>query len=164
MIKYFMVIMLCLTVVGCQSTKRVIVESEYIRAVMRTGAPVETIKSVKLTDIELIKLTRSANVYADFADKWRSPADALKHGGDELKEDYIKLKDHYVMAYRIARDHWLDYPMSDRDQMREWHNHAVKFDEAALDYMKLEKYVDMAAEAVAYARMGAVILIGVATQ
>ena len=162
---YLILIIAIFFVSGCQSTKRIVAESEYVRAVMRTGAPVDSIKSASLTNLELTKLTHAANIYANFADKYRSPADALKYGGDELKQDYLKLKnDGYLVAYEIARENWLEYDTQTRDKMREWHRHATRLDSAALEHYRVEKYTDMAAEIMEYVRIGAQVLINVATK
>lgn len=144
---------------GCQSVHRIAIESEYLKAVNRTGAPIETIKTIGLTDAEMIQVTRSANVFAAFNDKWKSPTDALRYGGNELKQDYLDLRQAYIEAYAIANDNWVKYSMQDRQKMSEWHKHALALDEAAKDYEKVEKYVDMADQLIDLSKIGVSLLL-----
>lgn len=154
---YIILLFVALLLTGCEtfkSTKRVVVESEYLRAVVRTGVHIDTVQTGDLTDEQLIIFTESVNEFQNFIDKWQSPTDALKYGGLELKHDYIRVKRAYIAAYKIVESKWGTYTKEQQDKMLEWHQHALKLDKAAQDHMKLEQYVDMAGELVHYGRLG----------
>lgn len=167
MMKQTIIIILAIILSACgtfQASKTIVVESEYIRAAMRTGAPIEVVKRGDLSDFELMQLTRALNVYGKFTEKWKSPADVATYGNEALKDDYIELKNAYVTVYKFVNKKRFSYSSDDWSKMAKWHQHAERIDEAALDYMKMQQYIDAANEVMHYGRILGSMAFGVVTK
>lgn len=158
--KWILWLLVALFLIGCgTSTKRLALESEYMRTIIETGQPVETIKTADLTDEELLKLTQIGHQFNTFLDKYDDPLDVLKDGSETLERDYDAVRESYKDLYVLVRNNWHEYTPEDQALLREWDTHARLLDGAAISYKKMEKWLEMKDQAVKYTRIGVKLLI-----
>ena len=157
--------LVCLFLItGCTSTKRLVIESEFMREAIRSGQPVDIIETADLSDSELITLTHSANKFNNFIMKYDDPADVLIQGGERLVDDYKEVRAAYIDVYDIVKLHWDEYSTAAKEQMLTWHKRAMALDEAAVKHYHAKQYVEMAQEAVKHTRLGIGMFMGVTTK
>lgn len=158
-------LLVCLLLItGCASTKRLVIEQEFMRAAIKSGQPVDIIETANLSDNELLTLTHAADKFTNFINMYDDPTDVIIQGGQKLIDDYKEVRSAYIDVYDIAKLHWDEYSTAQKEQMLSWHKHALALDEAAIDHYHAQKYVEMAQDAVKTTRLAVDMFKGVTSK
>lgn len=157
-------LLLCLAIVGCVNTKRMVLETAYVNAVMNSGKPIEEIRTADLTDDELLTVTHAVSTYNMFVGKWDNPIAAFNNNQLTLIDDFKILKDSYISVYYIVVANWDEYTETEQANFNEWHSHAKEIDEIFNDAVKAKKYMDAAEKAIEYAGIAIGLFVRAATR
>lgn len=157
-------LMVCLAIMGCVNTKRMVLEAAYVNSVMATGQPIAEIRTADLTDDELLTVTHAVSVYNSFVDKWDNPIAAFKTDKLTLIDDFNDLKQSYNKVYLIVASNWDEYGDEEKANFTEWHTHAKEIDDIFNDAIKAQKYLDAAEQAIEYAGIAVGLFVKAATR
>ena len=159
-----MLLILCLAIMGCVNTKRMVLETAYVNAVMNTGQPVKEIRTADLSDDELLTVTHAIAVYNTFVGKWDNPLSAFKNNQLTLIDDFNVLKKSYIDVYYLVIANWDEYGEEEKANFIEWHKHAKEIDDIFQSAIKAQKYLDAAEKAIEYAGIAVGLFVKAATR
>lgn len=142
-----LIVVLLFSLTGCSSLPTVLKEAAYVSDEMMTGAPIDTIRSVKLSDIQTMQVNHAVAEYESFKLKWDALADnpdSLSRLSEEFRKDYSALRQHVVNIEQIVRTQWADYSPESKTRLAEYLSHVKKLDNAVNHFYMEKRYWDAA--------------------
>lgn len=142
MIKLIFIVML---LSGCSSVPKLINESNYVVDEMNMGSPLAALKSVELSEIELLKINHAATTYESFKSKWSvllKDPDNLSRLSGEFQKDYAELKRAFISLEEIATLNWAKYSSENKIRLTEFLNHSRNLDKGVNEFYSQKRYLD----------------------
>ena len=140
-------LVLLFSLAGCSSVPTILKEAVYVSDEMMSGAPIDTIRSVKLSEIQSMQVNHAVAEYESFKMKWDvlldDPAN-LDRLSEEFRKDYAALRQHVVNLEQVVRANWLAYTPDNKTRLAEYLYHVRRLDVAVSHFYMEKRYWDAA--------------------
>lgn len=143
--KYLLIAVLILS--GCSSVPSILKEAVYVSGEMATGAPIDAIRSVKLTSAQAMQVNHAVAEYESFKMKWAALLDDpanLDRFSEEFKKDYSELRKHALTVEQVARVKWEEYSQENQVRLLEYLAHVKNLDANVNNFYAEKRYWDAA--------------------
>ena len=145
--KNLILVMVILSSLGCSSLPTALKEAAYVSDEMSSGAPIDTIRSVKLSEIQSMQVNHAVSEYESFKMKWDvllgDPAN-LDRLSEEFRKDYAALRQHVMNLDQVVRANWSAYTPENKTRLVEYLDHVKRLDAAVNHFYMEKRYWDAA--------------------
>lgn len=143
--KYLLIAALMLP--GCSSVPTILKEAAYVSVEMSDGAPIDAVRSVKLTSTQAMQVNHAMAEYESFKLKWAALLDDpvnLNRFSEEFKKDYSELRKHVLNVEQVVRVKWVEYTTENQMQLLEYLDHVKNLDANVNKFYSEKRYWDAA--------------------